>query len=103
MSIRGIGLIRLRTGVIGDPCECDIEPLDFKSHGVSFSPSFIVGLGGLGVTCYLKVLSTISPDETKLWIPRGSLKKNLKNRPGIEPGIQGSIGDYITTQPSSRT
>ena len=30
-----IGLIRLRIGIIGDPCECGIEPTGSISHGVS--------------------------------------------------------------------
>ena len=35
VSIRGIGLIRLRIGAIGIPRECGIEPLGSISHGVS--------------------------------------------------------------------
>ena len=34
MSIRGIGLIQLRIGIIGNPCECAIEPPGSISHGV---------------------------------------------------------------------
>ena len=32
--MRGIGLIRLRIGIIGEPCECGIEPPGPISHGV---------------------------------------------------------------------
>ena len=35
IGIREIGLIQFRIGLIGDPCECGIEPLVFISHGVS--------------------------------------------------------------------
>ena len=33
--MRGIGLIRLRIGIIGNPCECGIEPPDFLGLGAS--------------------------------------------------------------------
>ena len=32
--MRVIGLIRLKIGIIGEPCECDIEP-SFISYGIS--------------------------------------------------------------------
>ena len=35
MSIRRIELIRLRIGIIREPCECDIKPPDFISNVVS--------------------------------------------------------------------
>ena len=60
-EIRGIGLIRLRRGLLESSCECDIEPPGFISHvfhkllsnGNNRSSSYPVhvGLGGLGVTC----------------------------------------------------
>ena len=34
--MRGIGLIRLRLGIIENPCECGIEPPGSISYGVSF-------------------------------------------------------------------
>ena len=34
-TIRGIGLNRLRIGIIGESCECGIEPPGSISHGVS--------------------------------------------------------------------
>ena len=35
VSIRGIGLIRLRIGMLESTCECGIEPQGSISHGVS--------------------------------------------------------------------
>ena len=34
-SIRGIGLIRLRIGLLESPCECGIESPGLMSHGIS--------------------------------------------------------------------
>ena len=34
-SVRGIGLIQLRIGLLESPCECDIESPGSISHGVS--------------------------------------------------------------------
>ena len=35
VSIQGIGLIRLRIGLLENPCECGIEPPGSISDGVS--------------------------------------------------------------------
>ena len=35
VSMRVIGLILLGIGIIGEPCECGIEPTGSISHGVS--------------------------------------------------------------------
>ena len=34
--MRGIRLIRLRIGIIGEPYECGIGPLESTSYGVSY-------------------------------------------------------------------
>ena len=36
VSVRGIGLIRSKQGLLKNPCECGIEPLGSISHGVSY-------------------------------------------------------------------
>ena len=33
--MRVIGFIQLRIGIIGEPCECEIEPPGSINHGVS--------------------------------------------------------------------
>ena len=40
--IRGIGLIRLRIGIIKSPCECGIEPPGSICHRVSWLVCFIL-------------------------------------------------------------
>ena len=54
MSIRKIGLIWFRIGIIGDSCECGIEPSGSTNHGVSqFIIKYIFEL----ITCSIALSS----------------------------------------------